>query len=76
MAGALKETKVEFREILTTINAKLDRLVVAADRMTGELLDNRQSHMVFGAMFGDHRHMLADHAQRIGLLERRLPPTP
>ncbi|MBI3298703.1 MAG: hypothetical protein HYZ75_11100 [Elusimicrobia bacterium] len=69
--------RAEFQEAIGKLDAKVDRLVVVMDRMTGELFDNSQSHVLFGAMFGDHCRSLSSHARRITALEGRLtPPAP
>lgn len=62
------------KEDLAAVHAKLDHHTAALDRATGLLHDNSNSHLVFGAMFHDHRKTLESHDRRLSALETRLPP--
>lgn len=69
-----RPTRSELDVRFTTVDEKFDRVFTALDRATGKLHDNTQSHLMFGAMLGDHRRDLAAHEQRITALESRVPP--
>lgn len=70
-----RPTRSELDVRFAAIDEKFDRVMIALDRVTGKLHDNAQSHVMFGAMLGDHRRTLASHDQRLTSLESRLPPT-
>lgn len=69
-----RASKADMDAGFARMDAKFDKIFGVLDRVTGELLDNRQSHTLFGAMLGDHRRTLASHDQRLTSLESRLPP--
>lgn len=69
-----RPTRAEMQEGFSTVNGKLDRILGVLDTVVGKQRDNDQSHLVFGAMLGDHRRLLASHDERLTSLESRLPP--
>jgi hypothetical protein len=69
-----RPTRSEQDARFASVDEKFDRVFTALDHATGKLHDNTQSHVVFGAMLGDHRRLLASHDERLTSLESRLPP--
>lgn len=69
-----RPTRDEMQEGFAAVNGRLDRIITVLDTVVGKQRDNDQSHVVFGAMLGDHRRLLASHDERLTSLESRLPP--
>lgn len=81
LSGGLSEVnfrldafQAEMRAGFEKMDTRFDKVMTALDRMTGEFLDNRQSHTLFGTMLGDHRRTLESHDRRLSALESRVPP--
>lgn len=73
----LDALQAELKAGFEKMDARFEKVMTALDRMTGEFLDNRQSHTLFGTMLGEHRRALESHDRRLTALESRLsPPVP